>query len=121
MTPAIALFTATIRMVLYAGRGNHGGTPGYEPTSFGQWREQPEHRKSPSSIAGAADHPNHREEQDYYSQPGRLFHLMSAALQPVLFDNTARATGDAPAKIKLWHIVDTYGTATVLRLGQPGQ
>jgi catalase len=49
--------------------GNHGGL-GYEPNSYGQWQEQPDFREPPLSIEGAADHWNHREDTDYYSQPG---------------------------------------------------
>jgi catalase len=37
-----------------------------------------------------------RDDTDYYSQPRALFRLMSAEQQQVLFDNTARAMGDAP-------------------------
>ncbi|HAH07158.1 MAG TPA: catalase, partial [Elusimicrobia bacterium] len=41
---------------------------------------------------------------DYYSQPGKLFRLMSPAQQKALFENTARSMGDAPREIKLRHI-----------------
>ena len=57
--------------------GNHGGTLGYEPNSYGEWQEQPDFREPPLSSKGAADHWNHREDTDYYSQPGALFRLMS--------------------------------------------
>ena len=54
--------------------GNHGGTLGYEPNSYGQWQEQPNFREPPLSLEGAADHWNHREDDDdYYSQPGICF------------------------------------------------
>lgn len=84
--------------------GNHGSTLGYEPNSYGEWQEQPEYREPPLPIDGAADHWDHREDTDYYSQPGNLFRLMSPAQQQVLFENTARAMGDAPKEIKLRHI-----------------
>jgi catalase len=48
--------------------GNFGGTLGYEPNSYGQWREQPDFREPPLAIEGAADHWNHRVDDDYYSQ-----------------------------------------------------
>ena len=35
--------------------GNFGGTLGYEPNSYGEWREQPDFREPPLSIEGAAD------------------------------------------------------------------
>ena len=84
--------------------GNHGATPGYEPNSYGEWQEQPDDREPPLRLEGAADHWNHREDADYYSQPGALFRLISAEQQKVLFDNTARAMGDAPKEIKIRHI-----------------
>lgn len=84
--------------------GNQGGTLGYEPNSYGQWAEQPDFREPPLSIEGSADHWNHREDEDYYSQPGALFRLMTPAQQQVLFENTARSLGDAPVDIKERHI-----------------
>ncbi|WP_413899212.1 catalase [Rhodoferax sp.] len=84
--------------------GNQGGTIGYEPNSYGQWAEQPDFREPPLSIEGMADHWNHREDQDYYSQPGALFRLMTAAQQQVLFENTAASIGGAPVAIQQRHI-----------------
>ena len=57
--------------------GNHGLTIGYEPNSYGEWQEQPEANEPPLSLEGAIDHWNHREDEDYYSQPGKLFQLMT--------------------------------------------
>jgi catalase len=65
---------------------------------------QPEFAEPPLPLDGAADHWNHRADEDYYSQPGKLFRLMSAAQQAVLFANTARAMGDAPREVKIRHI-----------------
>jgi len=85
--------------------GNYGGTLGYEPNSYGEWQDQPEFKEPPLSIEGTADHWNHREDSDeYYSQPGNLFRLMSHEQQEALFGNTARAMGDAPKEIKIKHI-----------------
>lgn len=84
--------------------GNYGGTLGYEPNSEGQWAEQPDFREPPLTVEGTADHWNHREDTDYFSQPGALFRLMTPEQQQVLFDNTARAMGDAPVAIKERHI-----------------
>lgn len=83
---------------------NHGGTLGYEPNSDGEWAEQPQFREPPLALDGAADHWDHREDTDYFTQPGMLFRLMTAAQQQVLFANTARAIADAPRAIKLRHI-----------------
>jgi len=56
------------------------------------------------SLEGAADHWNHREDGDYYSQPGALFRLMSTAQQQALFENTARSMAGVPREIQLRHI-----------------
>jgi catalase len=85
--------------------GNYEGTLGYEPNSYGEWQEQPDFREPPLDLEGAADHWNHREDNDdYYSQPGQLFRLMNPEQQKALFENTARAMGDAPEEIKIRHI-----------------
>lgn len=84
---------------------NAGSTIGYEPNSYNQWQEQPSFKEPPLSINGAADHWNFREDDnDYYTQPGLLFRLMGPEQQKVLFENTARAMGDAPKEIKIRHI-----------------
>ncbi len=85
--------------------GNCGGILGYEPNSLGEWQEQPAFREPPLRLEGAADHWNHRDDDDdYYSQPGALFRIMTAAQREVLFANTAHALGDAPTEIKIRHI-----------------
>ena len=85
--------------------GNYGGTLGYEPNSYGEWQEQSDFREPPLSLDGAASHWSHREDDDdYYSQPGALFRMMSPEQQKVLFENTSRAMGDAPKEIKIRHI-----------------
>jgi catalase len=105
--------------------GNHGSTLGYEPNSYGEWQEQPGAAEPPLALEGAANHWNHREDDDYYSQPRRLFGLMSSAQRQVLFENTARAMGDAPREIKLRHIGNclkadpAYGEGVARALGLP--
>lgn len=84
--------------------GNHGGTLGYEPNSYGEWQEQPDFSEPPLDLEGSAGHWSHREDDDYYSQPGALFRLMTAAQQQVLFENTARSVGGASEDIQQRHI-----------------
>jgi catalase len=84
--------------------GNHGSTLAYEPNSYGEWQEQPDFRELPLSIEGAADHWNHRVDEDYYSQPGALFRLMNAKQKKALFENTARAMQGVPEEIQRRHI-----------------
>jgi catalase len=105
--------------------GNHGGTLGYEPNDQGEWAEQPDYREPPLSLAGAADHWNHREDTDYYSQPGALFRLMTPAQKRVLFENTVRSIGEAPRSIHIRHIRNclkadpAYGKGIAQALGIP--
>lgn len=79
--------------------GNLGGRLGYEPNSYGEWKEQPDYREPPLSIEGAADHWNHSEDGDYFSQPRALFQLMTPDKRQASFENTARCLGGAPKEI----------------------
>jgi catalase len=103
--------------------GNHGGTLGYEPNDQREWAEQPDFREPPLGALGAADHWNHREDGDYYSQPGALFRLMTPAQRQHLFDNTARSLGGAPVEIQRRHVASclradrAYGEGVARALG----
>ena len=106
--------------------GNFGSTLGYEPNSYGEWQEQPDFAEPPLALEGAADHWNFREDDDdYYTQPGKLFRLMTPEKQQVLFDNTGRAMGDAPKEVKVRHIGNclkadpAYGKGVADALGIP--
>jgi len=107
--------------------GNHGGTLGYEPNSFGEWQQQPEFAEPPLSLEGAAGHWDHREDTDYYTQPGLLFRLMSAKQKEALFGNTARSIGGASKDIQLRHIGNcmkadpAYGKGVADALGLPAK
>jgi catalase len=104
--------------------GNYGSMIGYEPNSYGEWQEQPDYSEPPLELSGAAAHWNAREDDsDYYTQPGKLFNLMSKEQQEALFGNTARAMGDAPEMIKIRHIGNclkadpVYGEGVAKALG----
>ncbi|KII27585.1 catalase [Pseudomonas fluorescens] len=106
--------------------GNMGGSISYDPNSYGEWIEQPEFAEPPLSIEGAADHWNHRVDEDYYSQPGSLFRLMTPEKQQLLFENTARAINGASLMVVERHISNcnkadpAYGAgveAAIARLG----
>ncbi len=103
--------------------GNHGSTIGYEPNSRGEWQEQPEFREPPLALDGAADHWNHREDDDYYTQPGKLFRLMTPEQQQVLFENTARAMEGVSEEVRRRHIANctkadpAYGKGVAEALG----
>lgn len=103
--------------------GNHGSTLAYEPNSYGEWSEQPDFREPPLSLEGVADRWNHREDQDYYSQPGALFRLMGPAQKAALFENTARAMQGVPDEIRRRHVAhcgeadEAYGEGVRKALG----
>ena len=104
--------------------GNYGGLPHYTPNSFHQWESQPEYAEPPLKISGDGDFWHFREDDDdYYTQPRKLFQLMKPEQQQVLFDNTARAMGDAPEFIKQRHIDNctrcdpAYGAGVAKALG----
>jgi catalase len=86
--------------------GNSGGTTSYEPNSRGEWIAQPDFAEPPLAIEGAAQRWNHREDDDYYSQPRDLFRLMTPAQQRVLFENTARAIKGATPPVVARHIAN---------------
>lgn len=103
---------------------NYGATPHYEPNSFGQWQQQSAYKEPPLKINGNADNWSfHDDDSNYFEQPGALFRLMSPAQQQVLFENTARAMGDALDFIKYRHIRNChaadpqYGSGVAKALG----
>lgn len=104
--------------------GNLGGTTSYWPNSKGEWIDHvPELAEPPLALEGAADHWDHRVEDDHYEQPGNLFRMMSPEQRQLLFDNTARAMGDARTEVKLRHIANctkadpAYGAGVAAALG----
>ncbi|CAE6514351.1 Catalase [Nitrosomonas nitrosa] len=103
--------------------GNFGCTQGYEPNSLGEWQEQPSFAEPLLDLNGAADHWDHREDTDYYSQPGALFRLMTLSQQKALFENTARSIGGIPREIQIRHIANclkadsAYGKGIAEALG----
>lgn len=107
--------------------GNYGGHTSYEPNSYGAWREQLAFADPPLKINGDADRWRYAEDDaDYFAQVTALFNLMSPEQKRALFDNTARAMGDAPAEIKKRHIANCakahpdYGRGVAEALGLNG-
>jgi|EP01034_Spumella_vulgaris_P028634 catalase len=84
--------------------GNMGGATPYQPNSYQEWVEQPDFREPPLALEGAADHWNHRTDDDYYTQPRLLFQLMTPAQQTLLFENTARAILGASQQVIDRHV-----------------
>jgi catalase len=85
---------------------NRGGTIAYEPNTKSEWQQQPDFTEPPLAISGDAYHFDFRVENDYYTQPGNLFRMLTAEEKQRLFDNTARAMGNAEQHVKDTHIAN---------------
>jgi catalase len=103
--------------------GNLGAAKAYHPNSDGLWADQPDFAEPPMPIDGEGAHWDHRVDDDHWEQPGDLFRLMTPAQRQALFDNTARAMGDAAVHIKQRHIANcaradvAYGAGVADALG----
>ncbi len=88
----------------HTGGNNRRGTTN-APHSFGEWAQQPDFEEPPLKLSGdAARWAYANDDDDWYAQPRALFRLMDAAQRKRLFENTARALGDAPDFVKQRHI-----------------
>ena len=108
--------------------GNQGATLGYDPNSYGEWQDQPDFSEPPFPLKGDADRYDfYEDDNDHYSQPRALFHLMSPEQKQVLYDNTMRHMGNAPKEIKIRHIINcwkvdpAYGEGVAKACGIPMQ
>lgn len=89
--------------------GNEGSTIHYFPNSYSQWEEQKKYTEPSLSLEGDADHWDFREDDDdYFTQPGNLFRLMTPEQQQALFNNTAAEVGGAERFIQERHIQNCY-------------
>ena len=95
----------------------------YNPNSAGLWDNQPDFAEPPMQIEGDAAHWDHRVDDDHWEQPGNLFRKMTSAQRQLLFENTARAMGDAKLHIKQRHVANctradpAYGAGVAKALG----
>ncbi len=89
--------------------GNLGSELHYEPNSYGNWKESPQHELPVERTGGDPFRYDFRaDDDDYYTQPGLLFRAMTKDQQQVLFENTARNMGDSTLQIKHRHIYHCY-------------
>lgn len=89
--------------------GNLGSEVHYEPNSYGNWMENPQHQLPVELTGGDIDRYDYRaDDDDYYTQPGQLFRAMTPDQQKVLFENTARNMGDSTLQVKHRHIYHCY-------------
>ncbi|MBA4228551.1 MAG: catalase [Hyphomonas sp.] len=86
--------------------GNGGRSTHYAPNSRGALQPQPDFSEPPLRNQGATARWDHREDEDYFSQPGALFRLMTPQQRQLLFDNTARAINGASRPIIERHIAN---------------
>jgi len=102
---------------------NLGDTLTFNPNSDGLWDNQPDFAELPMPVDGDGAHYDHRVVDDHWEQTGNLFRLMTTAQQQRIFDNTARAMGDARLHIKERHVANcvradpAYGAGVARALG----
>ena len=78
--------------------GNLGSTVNYEPSRQGDFAANPAAAEPPVQ-AGTVDRYDHRDDDDYYSQPRALFRLFSADQKERLFANIGRAISGVPQDV----------------------
>lgn len=88
--------------------GNGGGEVNYEPNSFNGPKEQGEYQTPPLHLEGDAYNYNHREDKDYYSQPGDLYRLLPEDEKERLHGNAARSMAGVPESIQVRAIARFY-------------
>jgi catalase len=102
---------------------NLGATVTYHPNSRDEWANRPEFAEPSLPIEGAAEHWDHRVDDDHWEQPGNLFRMMTPAQQRLLFENTARAMAGAREQVLRRHIANctradpAYGAGVAKALG----
>ncbi len=88
---------------------NYGRKLSYEPNSFGEWQDSPDLKEPPLELHGDACNYDEREyDDDYYTQPGKLWRLMPSDEQLQTCENTARAMEGVPLFIKQRHVRACY-------------
>ncbi len=75
---------------------NGAAAVNYEPNSFSGPKEDKQFNEPPLKISGDADRYNHRIGNDDYTQPGKLFNIMSDDQKQQLFNNIAAAMDGVP-------------------------
>ena len=80
--------------------GNGGAGPNYHPNSFDGVEADKSYEIPPFMGTGAVARYDHREDGDYYSQPGDLFRLMNDEQKKLLASNIAGAMNGVPKFIQ---------------------
>jgi catalase len=106
---------------------NGGASPNYEPNSFGGPAEDKHYVERPKQVSGTVARHNHRDDSDYYTQPGNLFRLMTPDQRQRLVGNIAAGLSPTPRSIQerqLCHFFradPAYGEGVAKALGIPVQ
>jgi catalase len=104
---------------------NGGASPNYEPNSFGGPAEDKRYVERPKQVSGTVARHNHRDDSDYYTQPGKLFRLMTSEQRERLIGNIAAGLSQTPRQIQerqLCHFFradPAYGEGVANALGIP--
>jgi catalase len=103
--------------------GNGGATPNYEPNSFGGPTQDAAYIERPKMVSGTVARHNHRDENDYYTQPGNLFRLMPKDAKERLIKNIVGSLKETPRHIQelqvqhFYKADPDYGTGVAKGLG----
>ena len=81
--------------------GNGGAQPNYHPNSFDGVTETRRADPPPYLGTGSVARHDHRADEDYYSQAGALYRLMSASQKRLLIENIVGAMRGVPEFIQL--------------------
>jgi len=82
--------------------GNGGAAPNYEPNSYADAPKQASWQAEPAlALTGSADRHDHRSDDDYFSQAGALFRLMSREQQALLVGNIVTAMKPVTRDVQL--------------------
>lgn len=87
---------------------NGGASVNYEPNSFHGPVENKAYQEPPLKLEGDAYNYNHREDKDYYTQPGDLYRLLPADEKIRLHGNVARSMNGIPEFIKVRAVARFY-------------
>jgi catalase len=88
--------------------GNFGAAVNYEPNSAHGPVEDPIYRERARKNYGEVDRYNHRSDDDYYSQPGALFRLMSPDERARLISNIIASMRSVPLDVQKRQIEHFY-------------
>jgi catalase len=88
--------------------GNGGSAVNYEPNSFDGPAQCSKAQEPPLDLDGSAFNYDHREDQDYYTQPGDLYRLLPQGEQERLHHNVAEHMDGVPTVIQVRGVARFY-------------